>query len=62
MRDANGQVAITATSVSELTAACGIYLREWCNLTIGISFDFFSCYEFAISFPDFVLIFSGLIL
>ena len=32
---ANGTVAITGSSVSEVTAATGVYLREWCNMTIG---------------------------
>jgi hypothetical protein len=42
MRDASdGRIAIAGTSVSEITAACGVYLREWCNLTIGRRY--FSC-------------------
>lgn len=36
MSDAvNGTIAITGSSVSEVTAATGLYLREWCNMTIG---------------------------
>lgn len=30
-----GRVSIIASSASELTAALGVYLREWCNMTIG---------------------------
>ena len=31
----NGGISIAATSASELTAALGIYFREYCNFTIG---------------------------
>ncbi len=33
----NGQVTIAGTSASELTAAIGIYFRQYCNMTIGWS-------------------------
>lgn len=33
--DSSGKVAITAGSVSELTAGLGIYLREVCGMVIG---------------------------
>jgi hypothetical protein len=35
MSDAGGKVAITGTSASQLTAAIGIYFREYCNMTVG---------------------------
>ena len=31
----SGTIAIAGTSASELTAAIGIYLREYCNMTVG---------------------------
>lgn len=30
----SGMVLVSATSASELTGGIGVYLREWCNLTM----------------------------
>ena len=35
LSDAGGKVAITGSSASQLTAAIGIYFREYCNMTVG---------------------------
>eukprot|EP01127_Copromyxa_protea_P020347 TRINITY_DN6809_c0_g1_i1.p1 TRINITY_DN6809_c0_g1~~TRINITY_DN6809_c0_g1_i1.p1 ORF type:complete len:867 (-),score=166.22 TRINITY_DN6809_c0_g1_i1:45-2645(-) len=35
MSDDNGKIKILGTSASELTAAIGVYFREFCNMTIG---------------------------
>ena len=35
LSDAPAGVAIAASSVSELTAGLGVYLREYCNMTLG---------------------------
>jgi hypothetical protein len=35
LSDAGGKVAIAGTSASQLTAAIGLYFREYCNMTIG---------------------------
>eukprot|EP00040_Diaphanoeca_grandis_P017313 m.90087 g.90087 ORF g.90087 m.90087 type:complete len:978 (+) comp26364_c0_seq1:96-3029(+) len=32
---ADGKIVITATTASELTGGLGIYLREFCNITVG---------------------------
>ena len=32
---AGGKVAIAGTSASQLTAAIGVYFRDWCNMTFG---------------------------
>jgi hypothetical protein len=32
---ADGQVSVRGTTASELTAAIGYYLRNYCNMTIG---------------------------
>jgi hypothetical protein len=33
--DTDGKIKIVGTSASELTAAIGIYFRQYCNMTIG---------------------------
>lgn len=32
---ADGKISITGTTASELTAGLGVYLREWCGMTVG---------------------------
>ena len=35
LSDASSKTRITGTSASELTGGLGVYLREWCNITVG---------------------------
>ena len=35
MADSGGKIAIAGTSASQLTAAIGIYFRDYCNFTVG---------------------------